>query len=74
MVVLPARVMVEMSSGSHPRAPDDLAQDRVDGADHHLLDAVQAARLFGIDDARDHVLAVADLAVELSVLGHAPPR
>jgi len=53
----------------HPRAVDDLAQNRVDGRDHHLLDAVQPARLFRVDDPRDHVLAVADLPVEFRVLG-----
>ena len=55
--------------GVDPGAPHDLAQNAVDGPDHHLLQAIETAGLFGVHDARDDILAVADLAVELGVLG-----
>ena len=55
--------------GVDPGAAHDPAQDAVDRADHHVLHAVEAAGLLGVDDARDDVLAVADLPVELGVLG-----
>ena len=43
----------------------DFADDGIDGFRNHLVETVQPALFFGKDNPADHILTVADLAVEL---------
>jgi hypothetical protein len=74
MVVLPARVIREMFSRCHLGFFQDAAEHLVDRFNHHTVQGFQAPRLLGEHDAGDDILAVADLAVEIAVLGQHPAR